>query len=518
MSATTHRSLARLPLEIFEGLQQQHHLPCNIQNNDGNTVDHCPAEEETEQRSPRTPTELRREIVAKLKATTQPKTFINRYSIPSTKERQCIENGATGNATTSQTTTRGIQTVGTFLQRMTPWSLVRALDPLLTFGECKELYRRICQITAPKATTALALLRQTVDTSKNDNNRQGTLATKDDERATDAADGDAIPIRRHWPTGWTLLDESLRGGLRVGTVTEVVGPAGTGKTQLALQLAVTSIAQCGGGGILIDAEQKMSLPRLSEIATSQQGTQTNSNRNNDWQSVLQHISVHSPGSIQDLSRVLNSLEDEILSRNALAAAVSIAGSGSIDTHDTSYNNISQALPVRWLVLDSIAAPVRRSMSGTAATQAATVLMFAQILKRLADQYQLVVFIINQVGTIFSASSTIMNNNRLKNEPSHNGNNNPCSRALSSVSSIASSSVTRAALGTAWHHCVSTRIELHQQEDHPHSTFNPNPTSRFALIVKSNVVGPSETPLFFQITSRGLENVIENITPSNSRDL
>ena len=42
---------------------------------------------------------------------------------------------------------------------------------------------------------------------------------------------------RHLPTGLPSLDKCLRGEIRVGAVTELVGPAGTGKTQLALQLS-----------------------------------------------------------------------------------------------------------------------------------------------------------------------------------------------------------------------------------------------------------------------------------------
>ena len=74
---------------------------------------------------------------------------------------------------------------------------------------------------------------------------------------------------RHVPTGLPVLDHALRGGLRVGTITELVGRAGTGKTQLAMQLCVMA-ARYSQGCIYIDTEKKLSLPRLREIAEQRQ--------------------------------------------------------------------------------------------------------------------------------------------------------------------------------------------------------------------------------------------------------
>jgi len=150
------------------------------------------------------------------------------------------------------------------------------------------------------------------------------------------------------------------------------------------------------------------------------------------------------------------LEDEILTHHASSTA---------------------SMPVKLLVIDSIAAPTRRHEFGSAAVQAATVLQIAQTVKRLADQFQLVALVINQVAS---------------------------SSSLSNTNNVSSSSSTKAALGTAWHHCVSTRVQLTMTTTTTTTVTDPGAMviARQATVVKSNMVGPSE-PLAFQVTTQGL---------------
>jgi RAD51-like protein 1 len=81
------------------------------------------------------------------------------------------------------------------------------------------------------------------------------------------------PAYGHLPTGLQGLDGALWGGIPFGIVTEVVGPAGIGKTQLCLMLsALTSMPEALGGlnsGVIyIDTEHKFTSGRLIEIAHS----------------------------------------------------------------------------------------------------------------------------------------------------------------------------------------------------------------------------------------------------------
>jgi RAD51-like protein 1 len=69
------------------------------------------------------------------------------------------------------------------------------------------------------------------------------------------------------------LDDALRGGLPSGGITELVGPAGVGKTQVCMMLAAmmgmpVAVGGGGGGVLYIDTETKFSSARLVEIAVA----------------------------------------------------------------------------------------------------------------------------------------------------------------------------------------------------------------------------------------------------------
>lgn len=76
----------------------------------------------------------------------------------------------------------------------------------------------------------------------------------------------------HLPTGLMGLDKALCGGIPFGVVTELVGPAGIGKTQFCLKLALLASLPANYGGldghvIYIDVESKFSSRRLIEIGS-----------------------------------------------------------------------------------------------------------------------------------------------------------------------------------------------------------------------------------------------------------
>ncbi|KAH6836555.1 DNA repair family protein [Perilla frutescens var. hirtella] len=77
----------------------------------------------------------------------------------------------------------------------------------------------------------------------------------------------------HLPTRLKGLDAALCGGIPFGVVTELVGPAGIGKTQFCLKLALlaslpTSHGGLGGRVIYIDVESKFSSRRMIEMGLS----------------------------------------------------------------------------------------------------------------------------------------------------------------------------------------------------------------------------------------------------------
>jgi RecA/RadA recombinase len=278
-------------------------------------------------------------------------------------------------------------------------------------------------------------------------------------------------------------------------------------------------AKYGQGSVFIDTEKKLSLGRMKEIAEERFGRAASQEDEGDagefsygaalsavdvqdandflndvdeesqfpYKSaleVLANVTVHAPGSTNELLSVVSGIEDEILLRNQQAEE-----DGSI-------------YPVSLVILDSIAAPTRREFGSASAPQrVSAVLQLAQMLKRLADQLQLAVVVINQVGL---------------NEP------------ISATESIRGSDLVavKAALGISWHHCLSTRLLMEHERD-PH-TLNSNVDDahdninstvdgrgdfawkhvrgrvRKATVVKSNVAGTAN--MFYEVNATGLAEI------------
>ena len=431
--------------------------------------------------------------------------------------------------TASNTNTNGhyndddrITTVAKLLQ-LSPSGLFHRLDPLLTSSECIRLYQRICIHCAPNCKTAYTLISSTITPSEatgNEIHQPAKRPRRNDKNS-----------QRYVATGWDTLDQKLRGGLRIGTITELMGAAGTGKTQLALQTTITTALHQysdyhyhaakendpgtrnrtyigGGGTIWIDTEQKLSLLRLQEMTMARCPSIHPQHNSEEVATVLENVIIHSPSNMNEFIHVLDSVEKEIFDRNIAFAAASASHGGNRNTAGSTtatsnHPRRTRKLPVRLLVIDSIAASVGRALTHatTAPQQAIGMMQIAQLLKRYADQYAIAILIINQVTSTSTFHSSTM-----------------------SIPTNYPQQYQRAALGTAWHHCITTRIELQQYDtlDHDnhyhHNTTNGNKANgssdittvakhhvphRNAKIVKSLTVEPSHTPLLFQITTHGI---------------
>nr|CAB3265406.1 DNA repair protein RAD51 homolog 3-like [Phallusia mammillata] len=216
------------------------------------------------------------------------------------------------------------------------------------------------------------------------------------------------------------LDEALGGGISIGSVTEIAGESGCGKTQLAFQLSVnvqipSALGGAEGEAIFIDTENTFSTNRLVDIS----------------ESVVQHCTnlCQNGGS--------NFTIDMCMSKIYLFKCLTIVE--LIATVHQLHSFIQTHPNVRLLVVDSIANCVRAEEDMKTRNKVLNDL--AQKFRSLAINDNLAVVLINQVTTSFSA--------------------------------IGSSGVMIPALGATWSHVAATKIMLIKQEN-----------ERFALLYKS----------------------------------
>jgi RecA/RadA recombinase len=422
--------------------------------------------------------------------------------------------------------------------------------------ECDIFLRRVAHICAPKPNSGWDLLKETEPIADlvSKTYYGGLLLEGTNQHVNNSqhpTTDDPFNVMRHLPTGLHTLDDCLRGGLRVGTITEVVGRAGTGKTQLAMQLCVIA-ARYRQGSIYIDTEKKLSLHRLREIAerrttmghtstcnyssfsydqssstfpasaTQEVGTAnyhlTSDNavvpyRNS--KEVLDNCTILAPTTTSELLSALVEVEELILVRNQEAADAKLRERLQQQQQSVNHQNIHNleptVFPVRLLILDSIAAPTKRGFGCESAPErAAAVFQCAQRLKQLAHQLQVAVLVVNQVFLDQQQGGSLTGDTSIN------------------VSSSVDPVTIKAALGTSWHHCVSTRIllEYHQQQQqefqqenghksrregsandrttYTSTTIKENRATRRATVVKSNVVGTKSAA--FEVSTQGLVDV------------
>ncbi|KAJ4725942.1 DNA repair (Rad51) family protein [Melia azedarach] len=124
---------------------------------------------------------------------------------------------------------------------LTEFELMELLD--VGLSEVRSALAHISEIVCPPYQTALLLMVQ---------------RTKDEQ------------LGGHLPTQLKGLDAALCGGIPFGVLTELVGPAGIGKTQFCLKLSLLASLPAHYGGldghvIYIDVESKFSSRRMIEI-------------------------------------------------------------------------------------------------------------------------------------------------------------------------------------------------------------------------------------------------------------
>ena len=299
-----------------------------------------------------------------------------------------------------------------------PFDLVELLDVNLPVAE--KIVTCVARACCPKPVTAKQLLDSRTDDPHGDDDGSsggGGGSSASSTRKTPAF------VRAHLAP----LDDALGGGVPTGSISELVGPAGAGKTQMCLTLACACAApkRCGGlesGVVFIDTEQRFSSQRLAEIARakfpetlSPAHAPDAASAERELESLTSRILVLTPSTLSEMLQRLNGLEEALIDRG-----------------------------VRLLIVDSVAALARAQFGRGQLTQRQELLgQIASALKQLAERLGMAAFVTNQVTTRVGARV------RHAHADAAGGDD---------ATGDAPGSVT-AALGTKWAHCVNTRLVL-----------------------------------------------------------
>jgi hypothetical protein len=192
-----------------------------------------------------------------------------------------------------------------------PFTLVGQTE-VLGYDELLSIRHQVSASIAPKPSSALQLYMKR---NNQQPQQQQQVATATSTQATSSSTGDSasgsnkrIGIQDHVPTGLASLDQVLRGGLSLGTITEIVGPPGIGKSQFCMNVCVqllvgdrlsgNSSSSSGVSNnasiVYIDTEQKFDPNRLMQIVRANlSGTGTSSGAETpvDMDALLSRIKV-----------------------------------------------------------------------------------------------------------------------------------------------------------------------------------------------------------------------------------
>lgn len=118
------------------------------------------------------------------------------------------------------------------------------------------------------------------------------------------------------PSGCTVLDHLIGGGFFPGTVTEISGEAGCGKSQICMQFAATSIAN-GHSVICVETERGFSVKRVHQMLEF---------RAEKVEDAMQRLLISSPSTMEQMMHVLTRLEEstEELTKASVLIVDSIA--------------------------------------------------------------------------------------------------------------------------------------------------------------------------------------------------
>eukprot|EP01090_Pellita_catalonica_P017054 TRINITY_DN5069_c0_g1_i1.p1 TRINITY_DN5069_c0_g1~~TRINITY_DN5069_c0_g1_i1.p1 ORF type:complete len:389 (-),score=46.46 TRINITY_DN5069_c0_g1_i1:13-1179(-) len=234
-----------------------------------------------------------------------------------------------------------------------------------------------------------------------------------------SASGSGLAI----PTTIKRFDKLMHGGLPLGSITEIVGPAGVGKTQFSLLLtAMTCMSKEDGGidsgALFLDAESSFRVERLISLIRAKfpKYAEDTPDRLEQLRRYVERVIKFDVESTSQLVNILDNIEGEIIKKG-----------------------------IKLIVIDSIASLARKDFGeGSIVKRQELLSKVASILKRLAENCKLSVLLVNQI--------TSKRDPAVRFDFAKGG-------ATNVFQSPTSASTTTAALGTLWRHAVNSGLVL-----------------------------------------------------------
>ncbi|XP_072867205.1 DNA repair protein RAD51 homolog 2 isoform X4 [Chlorocebus sabaeus] len=226
-------------------------------------------------------------------------------------------------------------------------------------------------------------------------------------------------------TTLSALDEALHGGVACGSLTEITGPPGCGKTQFCIMMSILATLPTNMGGlegavVYIDTESAFSAERLVEIAESRFPRYFNT----EEKLLLTSSKVHLYRELtcDEVLQRIESLEEEIISKG-----------------------------IKLVIIDSVASVVRKEfdtqLQGNLKERNKFLAREASSLKYLAEEFSIPVILTNQITTHLSGALASQADLVSPTDD------------LSLSEGTSGSSCVIAALGNTWSHSVNTRLIL-----------------------------------------------------------